>query len=204
VQSRAQLAVPESILVERVSRGDVSAFEALYDRYAREVFAFAVHAVGRNDAEEIVQDVFFRLWQRAAQFDATRGSFAAWFMTIARHRVYDELNRHRRAVAVADAIDDVLESVPDPGPDLDERASLGERRSAVLAAVRQLPDEQRRALVLAYFGGLSQSAIAESLEVPLGTVKKRLRLAVDKLRESLSGSSQVEDRERPAASRQRV
>jgi RNA polymerase sigma-70 factor (ECF subfamily) len=202
VESRAQLAVPEAILVERVSRGDASAFEAIYDRYAREVYAFAVHAVGRNDAEEIVQDVFFRLWQRAGQFDSARGSFAAWFMTIARHRICDELKRRRRAVAVAEVIDDVLESAPDPGPDLDERATLAERRNAVLAAVKQLPEEQRQALLLAYFGDLSQSAIAEALGVPLGTVKKRLRLAVEKLRASLSGSPHVEDRERPTASRQ--
>ena len=202
MESRAQLAAPEARLVERVSRGDVSAFEALYDRYAREVFALAVHAVGRNDAEEIVQDVFVKLWQRAGQFDPARGSFAAWFMTIARHRVFDELKQRRRAVAVAGAVDDLLEAAPDPGPAPDERASLDERRIAVLAAVKQLPDEQRRALVLAYFGGLSQSEIAESLGVPLGTVKRRLRLAVDKLRASLSGSPLVEDRERSAASRQ--
>jgi RNA polymerase sigma-70 factor (ECF subfamily) len=202
VESRVQLAVPDARLVERLSRGDVSAFEALYDRYAHEVFVLAVHLLGRNDAEEIMQEVFLKLWQRAGQFDPARGSFTAWFMTIARHRVFDELKRRRNAVAVAEAVDDLLESIPDPGPDLDERASLAERRSAVLAAVGKLPDEQRRALVLAYFGGLSQSAIADSLDVPLGTVKKRLRLAVDKLRASLSGSPQVEDRERQEASRQ--
>jgi RNA polymerase sigma-70 factor, ECF subfamily len=202
VQSRVQLAVPDARLVERLSRGDVSAFEALYDRHAREVFVLAVHLLGHNDAEEIVQDVFLKLWQRAGQFDPGRGSFTAWFMTIARHRVFDELKRRRNAVAVAEAVDDLLESIPDPGPDLDERASLAERRSAVLAAVRKLPDEQRRALVLAYFGGLSQAAIADSLDVPLGTVKTRLRLAVDKLRASLSGSPQVEDRERQKALRQ--
>jgi RNA polymerase sigma-70 factor (ECF subfamily) len=201
VESRAQLAVPDARLVERLSRGDVSAFEALYDRYAREVFVLAVHLVGRNDADEIVQEVFLRLWQRAGQFDPSRGSFAAWFMTIARHRVFDELKRRRNAVVVAEAVDDLLESIPDPGASLDERASLAERRRAVLAAVRQLPDEQRRALVLAYFGGLSQSAIADSLDVPLGTVKKRLRLAVDKLRASLSGGAEVQDRERQVASR---
>jgi RNA polymerase sigma factor (sigma-70 family) len=198
-----QLVVPDARLVERLSRGDVSAFEALYERYAREVFVVAAHALGPNDAEEVVQDVFLKLWQRAGQFDPARGAFVAWFMTIARHRVFDELKRRRSAIAAAEAVGDQLEAAPDPGPDLDERAWLAERRHVVLAAVKELPAEQRRALVLAYFGGLSQSAIAESLGVPLGTVKKRLRLAVDKLRASLSGSPRVEDSERPtAASRQ--
>jgi RNA polymerase sigma-70 factor (ECF subfamily) len=201
LQRRAQLAVPDATLVERVSRGDVAAFETLYDRYAREVFVLAAHVLGRNDADEVVQDVFLKLWQRAGQFDPARGSFTAWLMTIARHRVFDQLKGRRSAVAVAVAIDGLLENVPDPGLEPEERVSLAERRATVLAAVRQLPAEQRRALVLAYFGGMSQSAISELLGVPLGTVKKRLRLGLAKLRASLSEPRQVKDRERPTASR---
>jgi RNA polymerase sigma-70 factor, ECF subfamily len=190
------------MLVAQLSRGDLAAFEALYERYAREVFVMAAHALGRRDAEEVVQDVFLRLWERARQFDPERGSFPAWFMTIARHRVFDELKRRGTAVAFSAEVDDLLAAAPDPAGGLDEQAVLTERRDAVHAAVRQLPEEQRRAVVLAYFGGLSQSAIAEELGVPLGTVKKRIKLAVDKLRESLSGSSSVQDRERSATSRQ--
>lgn len=178
----------------------MAAFETLYDRYAREVFVFAAHVLGREDADEVVQNVFLKLWQRADQFDPARGSFAAWFMTIARHCVFDQLKRRRSAVAVGDAIDELLERTPDPGLSLDERVLLGERRATVLAAVRELPAEQRRTLVLAYFGGLSQAAISEALGVPLGTVKKRLRLGLDKLRASLSEPALVEDRERPTAS----
>jgi RNA polymerase sigma-70 factor (ECF subfamily) len=202
LERRAPLATADATLVGRISRGDVSAFETLYDRYAREVFVLAAHALGPNDAEEVVQDVFLKLWQRAGQFDPTRGSFAAWFMTVARHRVFDELKRRRNSTAVAEAVGDLLEEAPDPGPDLDERAWLAERSQIVLAAVKELPEAQRRVLVLAYFAGLSQSAIAESLGAPLGTVKKRLRLAVDKLRVSLLEPPPVEDRERPTASRQ--
>jgi RNA polymerase sigma-70 factor, ECF subfamily len=202
VERRAQLAATDSTLAERVSRGDVAAFETLYDRYAREVFVLAAHVLGRNDADEVVQDVFLKLWQRAGQFDPARGSFTAWLMTIARHRVFDQLKDRRSAVAVAVAIDGLLENVPDPELEPDELVSLAERRATMLAAVRELPAEQRRALVLAYFGGLSQSAISELLGVPLGTVKKRLRLGLAKLRASLSEPRRVKDRERPTASHQ--
>lgn len=200
LERRAQLAAPDAALVELLRRGDVAAFETLYDRYAREVFVLAAHALGRNEADEVVQDVFLRLWQRADQFDPERGSFAAWFMTIARHCVFDQLKHRRSRVAVGEAIDELLERTPDPAVGLDERVWLAERRATVLAAVRELPAEQRRALVLAYFGGLSQAAISEALGVPLGTVKKRLRLGLDKLRASLSEPALVEDRERPTAS----
>jgi RNA polymerase sigma-70 factor, ECF subfamily len=202
LQGRAQLAVPDTTLVGRLSHGDVAAFETLYDRYAQEVFVLAAHVLGRDDADEVVQDVFLKLWLRAGQFDPARGSFTAWFMTIARHQVFDQLKHRRSAVAVAEAIDDLLETAPDPRPGPGQRAWRAERRATVLAAVRELPAEQRRTLVLAYFGGLSQSAISELLGVPLGTVKKRLRLGLAKLRASLSEPGQVEDRERPTASRQ--
>lgn len=193
---RAHLEPLDATLVERLSRGDVAAFEALYDRYSREVFVFAVHVLGRNDADEVVQDVFLRLWQRAGQFDPDRGSFAAWLMTIARHRVFDQLKRRRSAVAAAEEIDDLLESAPDPRPGPGQRAWRAERRETVLAAVKELPAEQRRIVVLAYFGGLSQSAISEALGIPLGTVKKRVRLGLDKLRATLSQEAQVDDRDR--------
>lgn len=202
MERRAQLAAEDAALVGRLSRGDVDAFETLYDRYAREVYVLAAHVLGRDDADEVVQDVFLKLWLRAGQFDPARGSFAAWFMTIARHRVFDQLKHRRSTVAVAETIDGLLENAPDPGLEPEERVWLAERRATVLAAVRELPAEQRRTLVLAYFGGLSQSAISELLGVPLGTVKKRLRLGLAKLRASLSEPGQVEDRERPTASRQ--
>lgn len=201
MERRAQLAASDATLVGRISHGDVAAFETLYRRYAREVFALAAHVLGRQDADEVVQDVFLKLWQRAGQFDPARGSFTAWFMAIARHRVFDQLKRRRSAVAVAEAIDELLETAPDPRPGPGQRAWRAERRETVLAAVKELPAEQRRIVVLAYFGGLSQSAISEALGVPLGTVKKRIRLGLDKLRASLREPRQVEVRERPRASR---
>jgi RNA polymerase sigma-70 factor (ECF subfamily) len=204
VEARAQLAVHDEALAARVARGDADALGALYDRYAREVFVLAAHALGRPDAEEVVQDVFVRLWQRAGQFDSTKGSFGAWFMTIARHCVVDRLKGARNAVAVAGAIEDVLASAADPAPAPDEAVWLGERRNAILDALKSLPYEQRLALLLAYFGGLTQSSIAEQLGWPLGTVKKRLRLGLQKVRASLTDESGVENREeRTAPAQQR-
>jgi RNA polymerase sigma-70 factor (ECF subfamily) len=198
VQSRTQQAVPDTTLVARVARGDVGAFTELYERYARVILAMAAHTVGRSDAEEVVQDVFLRLWNRAGQFDPARGSFAAWFMTIARHRVVDELERRRRGPTGGEAVDELLsadtrlEPVDDPSPT---------DRLFVLDAVRALPAEQRRVLVLAYFGGMSQAAIAAHLDLPLGTVKKRIRLGLQKLRASLEAVPAVENTRRPTASR---
>lgn len=177
----------DETLVARVARRDVAAFTILYDRYAGPVYTLAAHMLGRSEAEEIVQATFLRLWNKAEQFDAARGAFGAWFMTIARHHALDELRRRgqRQRLVAAEGIDRVLTEVTDPAPDVEEQAWLRERGDAVLRALNDLPDEQRRVLVLAYFGGLSQAAIAECLGLPLGTVKKRIRLGLQKLRAAL-------------------
>ena len=198
MHARPHQAVPDTTLAARVARGDVGAFAVLYERYARVVLAMAAHTVGRTDAEEVVQDVFLRLWNRAGQFDPTRGSFAAWFMTIARHRVVDELQRRRRGPVAAEAVDELLSD--NESVELVDEGSMTDRRF-VLDAVRELPVEQRQVLVLAYFGGMSQSEIAAHLDLPLGTVKTRIRLGLQKLRASLEAVPAVENTKRPAASR---
>lgn len=93
MRARDQPELSDERLVACVARGDVHALSALYDRYARVVYAFAAHAIGRSEAEEVVQEVFVRLWGRAAQFDDERGSFSTWLMAIVRYRVIDELRR---------------------------------------------------------------------------------------------------------------
>lgn len=201
MHARTQQAVPDTTLVARVARGDVGAFTVLYERYARVILAMAAHTVGRTDAEEVVQDVFLRLWNRAGQFDGARGSFSAWFMTIARHRVVDELQRRRKGPVAVEAVHELLSA--NSGGELVEEPALTDRRF-VLDAVRALPEEQRRVLVLAYFGGMSQSAIAAHLDLPLGTVKTRIRLGLQKLRESLEAVPAVENMERPAEARQKA
>ena len=178
----------DEALAARVATGDVAAFGLLYDRYARPIYALAAHLLGQADAEEIAQEVFLRLWHKAGQFDPARGAFGAWFMAIARHRVLAELatrGRHRQ-FAAAEAIDDLLAQTSDPAADVEEQAWRRESGDAALRAVERLPEEQRRVIVLAYFGGLSQSAIARHLDLPLGTVKKRTRLGLQKLRAALA------------------
>ena len=197
------VAVSDAALIGRVAAGDLAAFGVLYDRYARDVYPFAAHALGRGPAEEVAQDVFVRVWQRAAQFDAARGSVAAWIMAITRHRVVDELRRSGRRVSAVETIDELLTSAEDPGADVEEHAWLRERRRVVLNAVRELPDEQRRVIMLAYFGGLTQSEIAHELGCPLGTVKKRIRLAFEKLRASLGEQGYVEVIERVVSEHRR-
>ena len=177
----------DEALVERVCRQDVTAFGLLYDRYARLVYVLAVTVLDRAEGEEIVQEVFLRLWRKADQFQPERGPFGAWFMTIARHRVWDVLRRlHREPSLSAEVIDQLLmESAIGVG-NVEEEAWSQEVGEAVLHALQGLPAEQRRALVLAYFGGLSRSSIAEHLGWPLGTVKKRIRLGLQKLRIALA------------------
>jgi len=185
--SHQQLEPSDEALVERVRRHDVTAFSQLYDRYARPIYVLAVTALNRAEAEEVVQEVFLRLWHKADQFRPERGLFGAWFMTIARHHIWDVLRSlHREPSLATEVIDRLLvESALGVG-DVEEEAWSQEIGEAVLHALQGLPAEQRRALVLAYFGGLSQSSIAQHLGWTLGTVKKRIRLGLQKLRTALA------------------
>jgi len=178
----------DEVLVARVVLRDVTAFALLYDRYVKPVYAMAVHMLGSNDAEEIVQEVFLRLWNRAGQYNVQKGSFKAWFMAIARYRILDELRQRSRQqqLMVAEDVNQLLAGLKDPMVDVEKEVWLKEHSEHVLHALKLLPAEQRRALVLAYFGGLSQSTIAQHLGWPLGTVKKRIRLGMQKLRRALA------------------
>lgn len=186
-------------LAQRVAEQDVAAFTLLFDRYGRIVYALAAHTLGAGpatsgspnqasiQAEDVVQEAFLRLWQRADQFDPARGSFRAWFLTIARHLVIDELkrSRHDRHPHDIQAIEETLLNTQEPSSSMVEQAWMRERVDALSRALAELPAEQRRAILLAYFGGWSQSEIARHLGWPLGTVKKRVRLALQKLRHRL-------------------
>jgi len=178
----------DEALAARVAGGDIGAFATLYDRYADRVYAWAAHLLGSGEADDVVQEVFFRMWDKAAQFDPARGRFGAWFGAIARHEILGRGRRRGREqrIVAAEEIDELLARTADPAPSLETRASTAERDSALAAAVRDLPAEQRRVIVLAYFGGLSQSEIAAAIAIPLGTVKKRTRLAFAKLRNAVA------------------
>jgi len=182
-------AASDEALAARVAQGDPGAFEALYRRYGREVYVLAAHLAGPVRGEEVVQEVFAALWRHARRYDAGRAPFRAWFMTIARNRVIDELRACRadRLLVLLDPVDDLLAEAPDVRVDVAEHAVQRSQADGVVRALGCLPPEQRRVLVLAYFGGLSHAEIAEALGWPLGTVKKRLRLGLGKLRAALDG-----------------
>jgi len=176
-------------LARLVAEGDLDAFGQLYDRYSQRLHSWSIHVVGTDRAEDVIQELFLRLWASAGQFDPGRGSFAAWFMAITRHHLIGELRKRslRERVRVATEIEAVLSRAVAGEPDPAEYAVTRESGEELAGALRNLPKEQREALVLAYFVGLSQSAIARELGIPLGTVKKRVRLGMQKLKTRLAG-----------------
>ena len=168
---------------------DEKALEELYDRYGSLAFSLAFKMVGTTEAaEDVVQEAFYRIWRQAASFDRSKARLSTWLVNITRNLCIDELRRRGarpQATNSADAEEQLAAlAAPDDG-DPAEQVWLAQRRAAVSAALGQLPAPQREALELAYFGGLSQSEIAARLGDPLGTIKTRIRLGMQKLRESL-------------------
>jgi RNA polymerase sigma-70 factor (ECF subfamily) len=175
-------------LVDRAARGDAEALRLLYDRLAPRAMAIAVRVLGaRGEAEEVVQEVFLEVWRRARDYDATRGEPAAWITMIVRSRALDRLRT--RATSERTAASSAREPAPPPSPSPAEDAEKRMERERVAAAMATLPGEQRVAVELAYWEGLSHSEIAERTGAPLGTVKTRIKLAVEKLGQMLRGSA---------------
>lgn len=171
--------VNDGRLIQAMARGDVSALGILYDRYARLVFGLATRVTGSPaDAEEVLQDVFVQAWSQAGLYAPARGTPRTWLLTIARSRAIDRRRRRRRDEGTGASGEEVLDSGENPEADLQERG----RREAVRKALTLLPAEQRTAIELAYFGGLTHVEIAMRTGDPLGTVKGRLRLGMEKLR----------------------
>lgn len=170
--------------IARISGGDAAALEQLYDRYAATVYRMAVRIVKNQElAEDVVQEVFWRVWRRSGSFSRERGKVAQWLFGIAHNMCIDELRRMRsRPVPVYE--DDerpFIQQLPDEHTDVAGAALYAEQRRTIADALEQLPDAQRQAIELAYFGGLSHQEIANRLDRPLGTVKTRVRLGLHKL-----------------------
>jgi RNA polymerase sigma-70 factor (ECF subfamily) len=180
---------PDATLVHRFLQRDVSAFEELYDRHSRIVYALVLRILQQaSTAEEVVQDIFLQLWRNAAQYDGSRGPFVPWLLTLARNRALDQLRlkseRQRRC-------EDQTEELPPVTTVPDFEGSLDEKRRAkrVRELMASLNPQQKRAIELAYFEGLSHSEIANALKEPLGTVKSWIRNGLLRLRDGLRATS---------------
>jgi RNA polymerase sigma-70 factor (ECF subfamily) len=173
-------------LIHRITDGDSEAVRFLYARYGRLVFGLAMSVTGdASAAEEICQDVFLKVWEKAATYRADKGKVVTWLARIARNRAIDSLRARRAHDAEASPDPEEQGAAADPGSDPAERLWQSLRDEAVREAVASLPPEQRRVLTLAFFKGLSHRQIAEQLGEPLGTVKTRIRDAMLKLRARL-------------------
>lgn len=180
-------ALDDNALITLIVRADADALGELYDRYNRLVFSLAQASVGDpGTAEEITLDVFMRVWRRARTYQAEQSKVSTWLTSIARNRSIDELRR-RGARPEQHSIEwTELAPVAVPrtnGPEVVAERAMQQQR--VRAAIADLPEEQRQVVALAYFKGYTQREIAEGLGLPLGTVKTRIRLAMDKLRQAL-------------------
>jgi RNA polymerase sigma-70 factor (ECF subfamily) len=178
--------IDELRLVERLRARDQGALDTLYERYSKVVYAIALRIIGQPaDAEDVVVDSFWQVWQQAESYDSTRGQLRTWIVTIARSRALDRLRAMRRSpLAGAEEVNVAgREMAADDDPE--QSAWLSQQSAIVRGALAALPREQRQALELAYYHGLSQSEVAERLGEPLGTIKTRMRLGMMKLREQL-------------------
>jgi RNA polymerase sigma-70 factor (ECF subfamily) len=176
---------PDRALVARIERRDADALRELYDRYGARLNGLASRILGdTGEAEEVLQEVFLYVWRAASSFDGSRGSVLAWLLVATRSRSIDRL-RSRRAGRPGSTRP--LEDAPEAASSDDVEGGLAGREWEALCrkAISELPEDQRRALELAYFEGLTQQEIAERTRTPLGTVKTRVRLGLMKLRERI-------------------
>jgi RNA polymerase sigma-70 factor (ECF subfamily) len=175
--------VPDSALVERIMAGEEDALSALYDRYAGMLYAMLVRILkDTSAAEEVLQDLFLQLWRGASRFDASRGSLPAWLLVIGRNRALSRLRRRERREILEDPEEFSLEAVPFAG-DLEDEAWRMQLMQKLRSAMATLPPEQKEALELAYFEGMTQTEIAARTGSPLGTVKSRVRAAMQSLKQ---------------------
>jgi RNA polymerase sigma-70 factor (ECF subfamily) len=171
-------------LIDLVATGDSDALAQLFDRHGGAVLGLLTRMLGRGgEADEVLQEVFLWLWEHPARYDASRSSLRGWLLVLARSRALDVLrsDRSRRAREEGVERDRPLAFEPAPIADIEGR----ERRRRLRAALSRLPEEQRRCIELAFFGGLSHTQVAARLEQPLGTVKSRIQLGMAKLRAAL-------------------
>ncbi len=178
----------DEALVALVARGDEDALAELYDRVGRVAYGLALRVLrDERHAEDAVQEAFLQVWRSAASFRAERAKASTWILTLVHRRAVDLVRREERRQVDPLTDDSAAGVAPE---ETDEAAWLRFERERVQAALKQLPDMQREALELAYYGGFSQSELAERLGVPLGTIKSRMFAGLARLRELLDDSTQ--------------
>jgi RNA polymerase sigma-70 factor (ECF subfamily) len=177
-------------LMQLVRRGEASAFEVIYERHAQAAFSLAYRMAGsRGVAEDVVQEAFLNIWRSGGRYDRSRGSVRTWLLGIVHNRAIDALRRsfvHEKRRASDEGLEELLET----GERTDVEAARHEEAATVRAALQHLPADQSQVIELAYFGGFTHTEIAEMLQTPIGTVKGRMRLGLQKMRHAL-GAGEV-------------
>ncbi|MEO8045182.1 MAG: sigma-70 family RNA polymerase sigma factor [Spartobacteria bacterium] len=193
--ARGGVRVPNEVdasLVRQMSAGDEGAFTTFYDRFAPGLFSM-IYAIlhDQKESEDVLQEAFVQMWKRTATYDATRSSLFTWAVMIARHKAIDRLRSRQRQARLSEAVatETDIHSFSAPSEQADNALARADERGRVRAALSQLGEAQREAIDLAFFGGLTQTQIAERLGAPLGTVKARIRRGLLALREVLGGVS---------------
>ena len=185
---------PDADILRRIAAGDARAVDDLYDRFRRPAFALARRIlVDDTLAEDVVQDVFLSVWRDPGAFDGRRGSFASWLLAMVHHKAVDAVRREesqRRRQGLAE--DDMALRAPLSSREVEDEAEARTIARRVRSALGELPEPQREALTLAYYGGYTQREVAELTGAPLGTVKTRMLAGMRRLREGLGGTVAID------------
>ena len=174
-------------LIRRIVEADETALGALYDRWVRSLYSLVLHLLkDADEAEDVVEETFWQAWRKASSYEPSKGAVSTWLLTIGRRKALDRIRAKKRHKEDPIGQDNTFANLPSTALDPSQDMEGSELREHVRAALVQLPAEQREVLELGYFKGMSQTEIADATGQPLGTVKTRMRLAMQKLREPLS------------------
>jgi len=182
----------DAALIRRMVDADETALGALYDRWVRSLYSLVLHLLRDPDeAEDVVEETFWQAWRKAGSYEPSKGAVSTWLLTIGRRKALDRLRTRKRNREDTTAGESTFDDLPSKSEDPASEAEGSELRESIRAALKELPPEQREVLELGYFSGLSQAEIAEATRQPLGTIKTRMRLAMQKLRGPLSMHREV-------------